>query len=392
LITSNDKHTIRGIKYVSFNDSGGYSSAAKCYLRGLMKRVPITWAPFIPIIPSKYFGIRNAGLLGNRIGDPKLAALCNRKIVYDTVILHIVPEYYKSLIRSEIGKRIAGYVVWETDKLPLHWAKLLNMPEILLVPTKWNKEVLENGGVTKPIHVIPHIARGLKLSANSHYGGSFFGAHEDDYVFYTIGEWTTRKAIWKIVQCYLDTFSEEDSTFLLIKTSKFDCTKGLFNRFYFPVNHAIKKLLRNYKNPARIGLITNYLSDKDILRLHCRGNCYISLCRSEGWGLGAFDAASFGKPVIITGYGGQLEYLPKQLAYLVDYQLTSVIDTVGQKSYSPDQKWAEPDMIHASQLLRFVFENREKADQRGLMVSKHIHRNFNEMRITEKLLQALEKS
>ena len=33
--------------------------------------------------------------------------------------------------------------------------------------------------------------------------------------------------------------------------------------------------------------------------------------RAEGWGLGAFEAAQLGKPVIMTGYGGQRDFLDK---------------------------------------------------------------------------------
>ena len=41
--------------------------------------------------------------------------------------------------------------------------------------------------------------------------------------------------------------------------------------------------------------------------------------RGGGWG--AFEAARLGKPVIMTGYGGQLDYLDAELSHLVDYTL-----------------------------------------------------------------------
>ena len=37
--------------------------------------------------------------------------------------------------------------------------------------------------------------------------------------------------------------------------------------------------------------------------IHAIGDCYVSLTHGEGWGMGAFDAATLGKPVLITGWG-----------------------------------------------------------------------------------------
>jgi len=57
---------------------------------------------------------------------------------------------------------------------------------------------------------------------------------------------------------------------------------------------ALSCLVANHRNPAPVQLVTRELSDDDLRALHERGDCFVSLCRSEGWGLGAFDAAAFG--------------------------------------------------------------------------------------------------
>ncbi len=100
--------------------------------------------------------------------------------------------------------------------------------------------------------------------------------------------------------------------------------------------------------------MTDVLSESQIRRLHLRGDCYVSLCRGEGWGIGAFDAAAHGNPVVMTAFGGQLDYLKRELAYLVNYELVPVINPQAPLSYSPDQRWAEPDIQHGAQLLRHV--------------------------------------
>ena len=110
--------------------------------------------------------------------------------------------------------------------------------------------------------------------------------------------------------------------------------------------------------------------------LHTRGDCFVSLCRSEGWGIPAFDAAAYGNPVVITGYGGQLDYLDPESAELVEYELVGVDDPLGFPSFSPDQLWAEPSVAHAAERLRWVFEHREEAAERASAFSQRLLRTY----------------
>ena len=50
-------------------------------------------------------------------------------------------------------------------------------------------------------------------------------------------------------------------------------------------------------------LVDRTLSRNSMMALHARGDCFVSLCHSEGWGLGSFEAAALGNPVLITNYG-----------------------------------------------------------------------------------------
>ena len=69
------------------------------------------------------------------------------------------------------------------------------------------------------------------------------------------------------------------------------------------------------------------LSDGEMLALHERGDCFVSLARTEGWGLGTFDAARLGKPVVTTDYGGQLDFLDPALAWLAPHSMVPVHET-----------------------------------------------------------------
>ena len=53
-------------------------------------------------------------------------------------------------------------------------------------------------------------------------------------------------------------------------------------------------------------------------------DCYVSLHRSEGFGLTPAEAMYLGKPVIATAYGGVMEFMTPENAYLVDHTMTRV--------------------------------------------------------------------
>jgi glycosyltransferase involved in cell wall biosynthesis len=374
----------RGIKFVSLHEPSGYGMAGQRYLAGLAQSpIPVTWTP---MVNGTAWGLWYVPFTGRNLGSGVGAQLCNIEIEYDTVILHTVPEYYPLWAKKETGKRLVGCTVWETDRPPRHWIPLLNALDLVLVPCDWNREALKRGGVTTPIAVIPHIASPINDSCRT---VGWPGLRSTDYVFYTINTWTIRKALWHTIRAYLDTFTGADPTVLLVKTSQQDFTKKIFKRYWARSRNAIRSIVKQFRNPARIVTITDTLTDEQMTQIHRRSDCYVSLTRSEGWGMGAFDAAAHGKPVIITGFGGQLDYLPPEHAYLVDYQLIGVDDPFGGNSYTPDQRWAEPSIAEAGRLMRQVFENRTEAATKGANLRRYVQVHFNAQTVTHKLLSIL---
>ncbi len=53
----------------------------------------------------------------------------------------------------------------------------------------------------------------------------------------------------------------------------------------------LARLLAEYRDPPAVRLVTQELSEIEVGGLHLRGDCFVSLCHSEGWGLlfGAHD-------------------------------------------------------------------------------------------------------
>ena len=124
-----------------------------------------------------------------------------------------------------------------------------------------------------------------------------------------------------------------------------------------------------------VKLLDYYVSAADKNRLIASCDCYVSLHRSEGFGITMAEAMLLGKPVVATGYSGNLDYMTHENSYLVDYELQPIGRAAGP--YPADGEWAEPDLGHAAALLREVFEDRAEAARRGERAARDIEANHS---------------
>jgi len=339
--------------YVSADEVSGYATAAaRCRDALAAAGVDVTWTPMRPAARPAALPHRPARLPPGP---------------FDTVVTHMVPEYFGTVRHLWPAGLHVGHTVWETDRLPTHWPALLEGPDLLVVPCRWNADTITTAGVQTPVAVVPHVAPSVRHVE----GPTWAGVDDRTFVFYSVGQWTERKAVDLTVRAYLEAFTREDPVLLVVKTSWRDCTySGPAPRGRAgpgTAAGALARLLAEWggQDAPTVRLVTRDLTDDEMAALHARGNCYVSLCRSEGWGLGAFDAAAYGNPVVMTGFGGQLDYLDPTASWLVEHDLVPVDAPALRPSYTPDQRWAAPSVEHGSAQLREVFESGAAARARA---------------------------
>jgi glycosyltransferase involved in cell wall biosynthesis len=107
---------------------------------------------------------------------------------------------------------------------------------------------------------------------------------------------------------------------------------------------------------GNIRIIEGMLPEADMAGLMAASDIVISLHRSEGFGLVPAQAMALGKPVIATGWSGNLDFMNDRNSALVSYTLVPVRDPQGFFD-STDQQWAEADVDHASAWLRRLADN-----------------------------------
>jgi glycosyltransferase involved in cell wall biosynthesis len=356
------------VKYVFWNDDTGYGTSAKQMIKGLIQAG-------IKVIA--------VGLEHHSKSEYQLPRDYNRSGNYEILILHSAPYYIARLI--EPGKINIAYCTWETSVLPQPWVKVLNRCHAVFVPSSFNKQCFESSGVTVPVKLLPHISEFSGTSPLSTISGTPYPA----FTFYSIGMWTNRKNNQDLIKAFRQAFTRGESVRLIIKTSKKDYTRSAINllrklgyAYYYNLEQ-VKTIQEIIKSDNRISISTESMTPDQIASFHARYDCFVSLCHSEGWGLGAYEAAWFGKPVIITGYGGHLDFLPGESATLLPYQLVNIKEKVWTEYNTDGQQWAEVDMRAAIEAMQNVYHQQSLFKSQGLRLQDFVRNRFNEKRILE---------
>lgn len=400
------------VKWVSRGDHEGYGVAGRDYVRLLAGAgLTVTWEPYLDdpedwrrVVPGA-LTVEDSVLLRCR-ETPGATA--------DVTVLHLFPGHLVPLIDVEraAGRRVVGYVTWETGRLPAGWPEILNRLDAVLVPCRWNAEVFAAGGVTQPIHVVPHLAMS-PLPHGSEGATSLLGRlpgsvrariARGDVVVYSIGTFTRRKGIDAVLKAYARAFAGRDDVLLLLKTSQVDFTRwrrGLPlgwhkwrpapTKTHPSAKAGARKVLRGHRAIPPLHVIADTdLSDVEISALHELGQVYLALPRSEGWGLGGFEAALRGRPVIMTGASGQVDYLDEDLAWRVGHHPVPAREPTWDIPYGPEDLWAEPDVEHAARLLREVTDDLPRAQERAAQLATRLQERFSSAQVLSSLIAAWE--
>jgi glycosyltransferase involved in cell wall biosynthesis len=118
-------------------------------------------------------------------------------------------------------------------------------------------------------------------------------------------------------------------------------------------------------------------------------DCYVSLHRSEGFGLTMAEAMYCGKPVIATAYSGNVDFMTHENSFLIPYRLIEIDRDHGP--YKAGYEWADPDVDRAVEVMRYVEKNRAAAAAVGERGRAHVSANLAPAAIGEQLRKRLDE-
>jgi hypothetical protein len=258
------------------------------------------------------------------------------------------------------GPRI-GIWGWETNSIPPRWQRAFALVDELWV---YSRFMAENIGAVAPVPVIalpppvqPPAEPAVPLRLGVPEGFLFL------FVFDYLST-VQRKNPVGLIEAFKLAFAPGEGPRLLIKT---------INAPLRPL--AEEEVLWAAHGRLDIHVVDRSLSGEELNGLMAACDCYVSLHRAEGFGLTMAEAMAIGKPVIGTGYSGNVDFMNSENSYLVDY----TIGRVGPdcEIYPPEGEWAEPSIEHAAELMRRVYGDPVQAARIGARAREDIARTLS---------------
>jgi glycosyltransferase involved in cell wall biosynthesis/SAM-dependent methyltransferase len=239
---------------------------------------------------------------------------------------------------------------WELGELPDDWAAAFEYLDEIWVATE---HIYRGVAPSSPVPV-NKVPLPVTLPPIVPYSRAELGMPEG-FVFLFVYDYhstSARKNPLGAVEAFKRAFPEGSGASLVLKS---------INHENLPEHHEAVAVAA--AEHADIHLISRYVSadEKNAMLASC--DCYVSLHRSEGFGLTPAEAMYLGKPVIATAYGGVVDFMTDRNSYLVGHTMSQVGPDA--HPYPPEAWWADPDLDEAARLMRHVFENPEEAADVG---------------------------
>lgn len=236
-------------------------------------------------------------------------------------------------------KRVIGYWVWELRRIPPNWGRGFHHVHEIWVPSQFAADAIRPH-TNLPVRVVPHP---VSNPVGSSLGRADFGFPQRAFVALTMFHMSSsfvRKNPIASVRAFRKAFAEDPNTLLVVQAPD-----GM------EVPWALRELESEIGDAPNIRLMHDKLSREGVAALIGCADVVMSLHRSEGFGLVPAQAMLLGKPVVATGWSGNMDFMAERNSALVSYKLIPARDPQGTYSQT-DQFWADPDVEHAAHWLQ----------------------------------------
>ncbi|MDR2892881.1 MAG: glycosyltransferase [Deltaproteobacteria bacterium] len=296
----------------------------------------------------------------------------------DLIILHDEPTRYPEIFQRLpflSDRRVAAYVAWENETLSPFYAGPLQ-----LVSEVWSCSDFSCRAIAPHVRkcrLLPHLVQRHKLKAEDlRWADEIFGRGADSpFVFLSV----------------IDGINPRKNL------------RGLLT--------AYSLMRRNLRRPTRL-LLKQYRASLDLTDLSASGldgvsslegelsagrmaalyagcDAYVSAHHAEGWGLGLSSAMAYGKPVIATGYSGNMQYMHSGNSLPILYEFAPVSDEMLRLTplFQPGMRWADPDLSAFASAMHMAAAGRLPADLPANAAK--IVRDYGPKAITERLAELI---
>ena len=358
----------------------GYGARSRDFVRALIESKP-EWD--IRIL-SQRWGQTAMDALKEGEDDDLLSRIITQKMdTKPNVWIQItVPNEFQPVGDYNIGVT-AGV---ETTVMPPDCLEGINRMDLILVSSNFTKEVIESSvfdkkdkdtnqqlgqlRLEKPVEVL---FEGIDLDVYNPNAQSEKRINDvmtqvkEDFAFLFVGHWLSgdfmqdRKNVSGLIWTFLNTFKNKSKTpALILKTSA--GSTSLTDRV------RLKKIIEDIKGQVdskrlpNIYLLHSDLTDWEMNALynHPKVKCHVSFTRGEGFGRPLLEATISGKPMIVSGWSGHLDFINPEYVTVIDGKLDSVHKSASNNFLLQESNWFTIDYNKAASVMRDMYEKNYK--------------------------------
>jgi hypothetical protein len=286
----------------------------------------------------------------------------------------------------------------ETTIAPKDFIDGSNKMDLILVPSNFTKQNL--GGtvyqqkdqttgqivgefkIQRPIEVL---FEGVDTEIFSNGNGKDVLENvKEDFCFLTVGHWLKgslgqdRKDIGMVIKTFATVFQylpKDKQPALLLKTSH----AGFSVIDREETRRKIDEVLKSFgdKSPS-VYLIHGDMEESDMSNLyhHPKVKAMISFAKGEGYGRPMAEFTLTGKPLIASGWSGQIDFLPAEHAVLLEGSLTAVDESAADQFIMKEAQWFTVNYSSAANKMYDVYKKYDTYLSKSQGLKENTLKNF----------------
>ncbi|WP_155834085.1 glycosyltransferase family 4 protein [Butyrivibrio sp. VCD2006] len=282
---------------------------------------------------------------------------------YNVNLIHINPNEMVSFslrsTRNMFDNRYqVAFWLWEVPEFPMHWVCQIKMFDEIWTPSEFVSESIRR--VTdKPVFTVPYAMREPKVSLEC--DRNYFGLPRDKFLFlmsYDGLSNSERKNPEAVIAAYKEAYPEEQSGVGLIIKATHANEKEI---------KRLRNMLEGYRN---VYILTESFSKEEFNSLIKDADVYVSLHRSEGFGLVMAEAMFLGTPVVATNWSANSEFMSEESCCMVPARIVEI--ETDMPPYHKGNHWADPDIHVAAGYIRRLYDDKAFYDYKKESAFFHI--------------------
>ena len=307
----------------------------------------------------------------NRLGDQTYAARLSDENPHGVNVIHVDPPASRDLDHHHgagfrAGKYNIAYFAWELPEFPDAWVPAFDYYDEVWTPSDFATAAIALKSPV-PVLTMPHAISFARPADNTAALRTRLGLPADPFLFLTLfdlNSYAERKNPRAVIAAFRASGLAGRGAALVVKVQNVAGNETDFA--------ALKESVRDL--PGTV-LLTATLPRADITALEAACDCFVSLHRSEGFGLAVAEAMFLGKPVISTDWSATAEFVNSSNGCPVRAPLVTLDRHHGP--YAKGATWADPDPAHAAEHMRRLFADRALCTTLGAAARTTIETRFS---------------